>query len=214
MASEYDNGPMGLGEVENGVNADSQAVLRNWLGRRRTFTDLDYSISGLTSGRSQLSGYSLDAICLRNNSGITLSPKMLAQVARSGRDAVKEVIGYGATYTTQGLVLVDPFLPSSGVPNGYIFWGICNAVALCKTPMAGAGFNGDIAAMAPLVCATAAATTGTTAGRVCNVTLPGTTGATDSYNFALSVVGRALSARTTGETNADILVALKSPWVF
>lgn len=214
MPADFDNGPFGIGKVENGVNADSNPVLRHWLGRRRDFHDLDYSVTGLTSGRSLLSGNDLSAICLRNNSGITLIGKQLAMVTQSGRDAVKNIAGYGNRNTSQGLVVVDPWLPATGVPNGYLFWGFVKGVLTVKTPLDGATFNGDIAAMAPLVCVTETATTGgTTAGRACGVTLAGQTAATASVQVAAAIIGRALSARTTGETNADLLALINMPWI-
>lgn len=211
--SLYDNGPMGIGEIENGVNADSNPVLRHWLGRRRTFSDLDYSISGLTRGRSILSGHDLEAVCLRNNSGITLYGGHLAQLARTGRESRKEVIGYNNRATTHGCVMIDPFLPATGVPNGYLFWGIVKGIVTGKTPALGSSFNGDIAAYAPLVCVTAEFTTATTAGRLANITLAGQTASTDSVNVALGIVGRALSAKTTNQTFDNIMVALNIPWV-
>ncbi len=213
MSAEYGNMPCGLGEYENCVNADSNPVLRHWLGRRATFKDLDYSISGLVSGRSQLSGYDIEAIFLRNNSGVTLYPGYLAQVARTGREAVKEVIGYNNRADTHGCVLVDQWLPSTGVPNGYGFWGIIKGVVTAKTPMVDTDFNGDVAAFAPLVCVTAQFTTATTAGRLANITLAGQTAATASLNYMAGIVGRALSTKTTANTNTSLLVALNIPWI-
>jgi hypothetical protein len=77
-----------------------------------------------------------------------------------------------------------------------------------KTPTAGADFNGDIAAGAPLVAATGTTSGNSTGGRVSNVTLPGQTGETAAFSAAANLVGYALSARTTGVTDADILVNL------
>ena len=214
MSTAYDDRPFGPGQVENGVNADSNPVLRHWLGRKARFDDCDYTVSGLASGRSPLSACDLEAVCLRNNSGITLQGKQLVQVTRTGREAVKDVIGYGNRMTLPGLVVVDPFLPSSGVPTGYCFWGFIKGVMLLKTPMVDADYNGDVAAFAPLCCVTAEFTTATTAGRIANLTLPGQTGATTSALVALNTIGRALSAKTTANTNVDILVAVNIPWLY
>lgn len=204
MATAYDDRPFKLGETENGVNADSNPVLRNWLGRRCRHDDVDYSVSGLTSGRSPLSAYDLVSIVLRNDSGITLLPKQLVQVSLAGgRVAVKDVKGYGNAAQALGLVFVDPWLNgTTGVPNGYLFHGIVQGVMLVKTPMAGAAFDGDIAIGDPLVCATTSTTTTSGAGRVAKMA------AGDEHD----VLARALSAATTAQTNTEILAIVNCPW--
>lgn len=202
--------PFELGETLKGTDDSSgSSVLINKekLGVIHDFQDVDYSVSGLTSSRSLLSGHTITAVALRNESGIALLPKRVVSLTETaGRSPFTSVDGYATVLLKDRCVLVDPWLSSSGVADDDIFWGIIGGPAIVLTPTAGADFNGDIAVNAPLVAATGATSGNSTSGRVSNVTLPGTTGATAAFSAAANILGYALSAKTTGNTAADMLV--------
>lgn len=202
--------PFELGTTLKGtatLDGTTSTVQEKVLGSRCVFQDIDYSATGLTSGRPLLSSAKIVAIALRNTSGITLLPKRLGLLdLTAGRGQIKNVDGYAHDLLIGPCVLIDPWLPAAGVADDDIFWGIIKGPALMLTPFAGADFNGDIAAGAPLVAATGTTSGNTTGGRVSNVTLPGQTGATAAFSAAANLVGYAMSARTTGVTHADILV--------
>lgn len=173
------------------------------LGTRHEFTDADFS----GSAQPRLSGATIHAIALRNTSGITLLGKRLVLLdVTAGRGRLKNADGYAHDASMGLCVLVDPFLPSAGVADDDIFWGIYKGPALCLTPTVAADFNAAITAGAPLVAATGTTSGNSTGGRVSMVTLPGQTGATAAFSAAVNLVGYAMSARTTDITNSDVLV--------
>lgn len=201
--------PFGLGETLKGKNADGDTINETWLGTRVAFEHIDRSTTGLTTGKSRLSGDTVKAIVLRNTSGITLLPKRLVLLdVTAGYGMFKNADGYAHDLAIGPAVLVDPWLPSAGVADDEIFLGIYEGPALCLTPTVAADFNAAIAAGAPLVAATGTTSGNSTGGRVSNITLPGTTAGTVAFSMARNMIGYALSARTTDVTNSDILVRL------
>jgi hypothetical protein len=151
--------------------------------------------------------------CVRNNSGVTLYAKRLVQLDPTNPGRVS---GY-ANNSGQYCYPVDEFVPAAGVPAGDLFWIVVKGPALCLTEMVGSRFVADIAAGDILQSGTT--TTGTTAsgttavpGRVNTfATAAATTNTgTDLINFNSNKIGRAMSAKTTAQTNADILVDIKS----
>ncbi len=203
--------PFQLGETLKGtMPGDSSTLINNdKLGVRHAFPHVDYSITGNTQSRSLLSGHKICAIALRNESGVTLLGKRLALLTlTAGYSQLKSVDGYARPYLVGKTILIDPWLPSGGVADDDIFWGIYQGPAMCLTPTVAADFVGAVTAGAPLVAATAATTQTSSAGRIANITLPGQTGDTQSVSAALNLIGFALSTKTTDLTNSDLLVNL------
>lgn len=199
-------GPMNLGETLSGTDADGNLINDEHLGHIYNIPANDFSA---TQGiKARLSSRQIKAFLVRNVSGVTLYGKRLGTLRQAaGYDAfIAEVDGLAETLAHKGCVILDPYIATNGVADDDICWALVEGPCMLLTPDAGAAFNGDIAVAAPLVAATAAASTGTTAGRVSNVTLAGQTAATAAFNMAANLVGHALSARTTGETGAEILV--------
>lgn len=149
------------------------------------------------------------AIIVRNTSGITLSAKRVVKWASGYRG--RRVDGYANVDHEEVAGVVDDHVGSGGVQANDLFWLIVEGECLIQTPMTGAGFNGDVAVGDILTALTAAASTGTTAGRfqrwngtfTATQTTDGTLGNILANRFA-----RAMSAKTTGNTNSDILVDL------
>lgn len=204
----FSDPPMMLGQTLRGTDdgtttgnlINSERLGQIFMLPRQTLT------GGPTGQKSRSTGMPVFAVLLRNTSGAALLPSLLAQVSRTaGYKMLQECDGYSTTLANQRIVLVDDQLPSAGVADKDIFWGIIGGPALVTTSMNGTDQNGDIAVNAPLVAATGSTTGATTSGRVSNITLPGQTGATNSVTMMLGYLGTALSARTTGETNALLL---------
>ncbi len=203
---------MELGETLKGKDADGNLINGDKLGQVFVFPASRVT-ANLRGNKSRRTGKPIKAILLRNESGITLYGKRLARLTpTAGYSLCESVNGYAAGATAvRNVVGIDEFLPAGGVADDDIFWGIFGGPFTCLVPATGAGMNGDIAVGAHLVAGTGTTTQSVTqSGRVSNITLPGTTGATDAVNMAAGIVGRALSARTTQETTAgvDLLIDL------
>jgi hypothetical protein len=105
---------------------------------------------------------------------------------------------------------VDEYLAAAGVPNGDLFYVVVEGPGLCVTALE-ADANNSIAENDILFCLTAVTSGATTAGRVRPLNAGGTFSAAEttdgtSLKAMHNAVGRALSAKTTGQTNGDILV--------
>lgn len=196
--------PFELGETSKGTDTDGNIITPDWVGKIFVLSDNKVNDPRKSPRRT---GRQLLGVPLLNNSGITLLGKRLARLKRGGGfNDLERVDGYAASLAEKGVVLIDEYLATAGVADKYYFWGILGGPATILTPMAGADFNGDIAIAGQLVAATGTTTGATTCGRISNVTMYGdTTGVSGAFNMAANLVAVALSARTTGETNADLL---------
>lgn len=146
---------------------------------------------------------------VKNSSGIALLPKRLV-VFKSGTNRT-EVDGYATTTAAggAGVAVVDEFLPAAGVPNGEYFFVVTKGPTECLTDLAG-GANNLLPEDTILVALTAATSQATTAGRVAPQDLTGATAVLG--NQIQGAFGRAMSAKTTANTNADLLVYVSSRW--
>jgi hypothetical protein len=152
---------------------------------------------------SQRSGQVTKAMLVRNVSGFALLPGRSVAWATGYRG--RRVNGYTATTAQEVAGYVDDKLPSTGVADDDLFWLLRKGPALIKTPNAGGAGNvfaeGDV-----LVALTAVTTGAVTSGRAAVLATAATT------NTALAIVnkiGRVMSAMTTAQTNADMLVDLE-----
>lgn len=167
-------------------------------GKIWEFEDLDYSNTSV-GAKKQRSGRMVKCMCVRNVSGIALLPKRLAGIYTAGADgkyALGRVAGYTTTTNERGYP-IDEFLPAAGVPANDLFWVVVEGPAMCITDLA-AGAGNVINVGSYVDALTAATSQCTTAGRVeiiANVTA----------SMPLRV-GMALSAVSTTNTNADLLI--------
>ena len=178
-------------------------------GLEKWIEDIDFSPGG--GAKTARSGRLVKMRCVRNMSAAPILPKQLVQLDKTNPGRVT-----GTCDTTgQKCFPADEYLPAAGVPQYDLFWIVVNGPAMCKTPFTGAAFAGaDISAGDPLtsVSSNAGSTaTGTTAaiGRVATINPNAATDSTqteNAINLAYRILGSALSAKTTGNTNADILV--------
>lgn len=140
---------------------------------------------------------------VRNNSGAVLLGKRAAKFALvAGAVSDSQVSGY-ATVTAERSYIIDDLLPATGVPNGDLFFVVLEGPCLARTSMIGADANAF--AVGDYLHAQTAVTTGaTTSGRVGAALLTGATSVLAGN--ILNIVGRAMSAKTTANTNADVLI--------
>ncbi len=212
--------PFELGQTLRGTDDGTTTgtlINNEVLGGEFTFNNIK-STTPSNGVRSPHTAGPLRCIAIRNVSGVRLYGKrwVTLDTSTAGLDGLKEAVGYADTLAEGPAVLIDEFLSSTGVADKDIFWAVIDGVATTLTSETGAGFNGaDIAVGGDLVAATAASSTGsTTGGRVANVSFTNATAGNssngyDGYRMARNCLGTALSARTTGETSADLLVRVK-----
>jgi hypothetical protein len=192
--------PFPRGEYETTAGA-----FDHLLGREYKVEDVDW---GSTSGQKpHRSGKMVTVRLVKNDSGISLLGTHLVRFSTTAGEYGSVVDGYARLTHERGYP-VDEFVPSAGVPDGAYFYVVTEGPAMVTTAVAGADFNGDISVGSTLCAGTAAASTGTTAGRVQVQNITGSSQATD-YSALLdgvkNMVGRALSAATTGNTSTEIL---------
>ncbi len=180
-------------------------------GDTKVFEDKLWSATGVKGERNQ----ARSVVCrlVRNVSGVTLFAKTLVVLDPTTPNRVtgRSTVLFGECYP------VDEFLPATGVPNGDLFWIVIGGPAKVLTPMTGAEFNATSIAAGMFIGAgttnggsTAAGST-VPAGRAAgllpvNVALTTNTQYEQLLRDANGYVGRAMSAMTSGQTNADLLI--------
>ncbi len=210
--------PFNRGEtIYKGTTIDPNNLMAPQLeGRVYDFPDEDFSttVAGAKNLRTQRK---VTCMVVRNVSGGNLLPKRLVTPvvgSGTGTDFLGRVDGY-ACLTNAYAFPVDEYLPSAGVVNNDLFYVVVAGPAKVLLPLAGTDFNGNVAVGSILVALTAATSGATTAGRAAVVNTTGSTQTAD-YSFILNAtvnyIGRALSAATTGNTNADMLVDVEGRW--
>lgn len=171
-----------------------------FLGAERT--DIDYNWASTGAVKAIRSYRQVTRRLVKNDSGIAILPKYAVVLDETGT----LIKGYGRIGTNAGVTdrifLVDEFIPTAGVANGNYCFIVVEGPATGITSKIAADEN-SIALGARLIAATAAASThSTTAGR-----LGAGVGATSVLALeVLGSLGRALTAKTTANTDADILV--------
>lgn len=207
--SQFDQGEFGRGKTFYGVvntipssSADYGGADR--LGVEKWFTDEQFSSTGAPTGRSKRK-----VLCrlVRNVSGIALLGKRALHL-KAGSNGC-EVDGYSRTQAEGDYVISDEYLPAAGVRNGDIFWVVIRGPALVTTTHNADASNvigqGDL-----VVVSTAANSTAhTAAGRfeVFAIDAASTsTAALLNAKMVINAAGRAQSAKTTGNTGADLLI--------
>lgn len=190
-----------LGETMPGTDANGNLINGSRLGEIREF---------FTSRSSSPKV----AVLLRNTAGFALRPKRVARCyASAGSKLVTESDGYATTLAEGPCVFVDDLLPAAGVADDDIFWGIIQGETLALAPLSGAAFNDtEIAVGDSIVTATGSTAGATTSGRIAGYALANATDAAGAYSQARNSLGRALSARTSGETAADVLIYANIKW--
>jgi hypothetical protein len=198
--------PFGRGETfYNGGTIDSNNLGGvQYEGKTYRFEDLDYSqTGGIKPART---GRYVDCMVVRNVGAAALLPKRLATFQlTAGSPMVGRVDGYSRLTSTPAFP-VDEFLPAAGVPVNDLFYLVINGPATVLTDLA-AGANNVFNVGDVLTSLTAATSGATTAGRVKPQDL---TGATSLLaNEVQNRIGLAMSAKTTSQSNADLLIDVR-----
>ena len=196
--SLFDQGEFGRGKTFYGPTAaiDSNNLGgADLLGKEKWFTDTINSGSPQTRSKRHV-------LCrlVRNSSGITLLGKRLVQFKAGTKGT--EVDGYTRIFGQGGYAASDEYLPSAGVRANDIFWVVIRGPAIVTTALEGDATN-VITTADRVVAGTAAASTGTSAGRVAVESFASATAAATVRPNSLGV---AQSAKTTANTGADLLV--------
>ncbi len=139
---------------------------------------------------------------MRNVGAVALLPKQLVTFQ-------KTALVYGARVdgevciTADRCYPIDEYLPAAGCPVNDLCYIVVDGPALCRTDLAAGAAN--LIAVGDVLVALTAATSGcTTAGRVAPQDLTGATAVLGVQ--VMNTIGRALSAKVTTNTNADVLV--------
>lgn len=200
--------PMELGETLKGTDSDGNLINTEKLGQRYTFPASRVT-SNIRGSKGRYTGKPITALLVRNVAGFAVLGKRTVKFrTAAGYDQVEAIDGYCAITADAALAFSDPYLPAAGCADDDLMWVITDGPTTVLTPFEAGGFTKTIAAGDFLIGATAATTGTSGAGRVsvAGVLTGGSLAATDAYAQAKNILGRALSARTTGETNADLLI--------
>lgn len=140
--------------------------------------------------------------CVRNVAAVALLPKRLVKFSLDAFYGCR-VNGY-TNVSPEGGFPVDERLPAAGVAVNDLFYIVVQGPALVLTDIA-SGAGSVFAVGDPLVSLTGATSGATTAGRVRVAAVTGLTGV-PIRDELLNVIGRAVSAKTTAQTAADMLI--------
>ena len=149
--------------------------------------------------RRKRSGKFRYARLVRNTSGMALTPGRLVTWESGFRN--RRVDGYARTTGVEVAGVVDPDLPVSGVADDDLFWCFFKGPCDVKTALAANAY-----AEGEVVGALTAVTSGAvTAGRP---TVVNTATTATLPSVILNRIGRVMTARTTANTDVDMLVDL------
>jgi hypothetical protein len=155
----------------------------NFTGAVKEFTDVNPITGQVRTNRRKV------CVAVKNASTVALAPKRVVRFSLTAGKLFSEVDGYSAATSEERVGVVDEWLPASGVTVGDIFWVTVDG----PTEVAHALSGTNIAAGDRLAAITAAASTGTTAGRV-------TPNALADAAAGVGLLGYAVSAATSGST--------------
>ena len=142
---------------------------------------------------------------VRNSGSFNLLPSRL--VTWDTAHVGTRVNGYAAVSYAPSMP-TDELLPSAGVVANDVFYVVMEGPCGILTALDG-GSDNVIAAVDPLAAITAATSGATTAGRIATANTSGAT--TSQRDSLLNVVGRAMSAATTANTNL-LLAVMAGRW--
>lgn len=197
MSAGSDGCPLGRGQ------SDTEGGLTNLLGRVFVMNDVPISTSNTAS--APRTNHRVKVRVVRNSSGFALLPGRA--VAYKAGTNMQQVAGYTRTTAAEIAGIVDERLPAAGVADGDDFLIVVEGPSLVYNDIA-SGATTPITEGDLIVALTAVTSGATTAGRCYTVDM---TGATAVLGAQINnIVGRALSAVTTANTNTQVLAFIKS----
>lgn len=181
-------------------------------GKEYLVEDLDYSVSPPKPRAyyGSAGGMRYKRIrVVRNNSGVAILPRQLCMYSSTAYS--QQVTGLQRLTALEGRP-ADEFLPAAGCPDKDLFYITIEGGAECLTDLA-AGANNVLVASTVgqqqwCVALTAVTSQCTTAGRIAPQDTSGVT--TALANQIQNRIGLVLSAMTTTQTNAAVLVYVKA----
>jgi hypothetical protein len=214
--AKYELLPFAIGSTALGGNATIGATdKQEFVGKEYLIEDLNYSSQPYaprayygSAGEMMLKRVRV----VRNTSGIAILPRQLC-IFKGGFYG-QQVNGLAYASAMEGYP-ADEFLPAAGVANNDLFYVVVDGPAECLTDLAGGATNnwtattGGVNSWATAL--TAVTSQSTTAGRVYPQDLTGATA--NLANQIQHRIGLVLSALTTSQTNAAILLYVKK-WSF
>jgi len=192
-----ENPPFGRGETWYGGTTPTATNLGggHLLGKEWVFED-----QSPTAVQSRTGAF-VRCRAVRNTSGIALAPKRLGVFSVVAGEYGMNVTGYAST-TAQECYPIDEYLPSGGAVDDDIFWIIIEGPAVITNGQT-AGATTNFAVGAWLVSQTAVTSQAATAGCAEAQVLTGAT--SPLAEQVQNRIGRAMTARTTANTGADVL---------
>ena len=205
--SKRESPPFQRGETYFGIGGTPDATSGfQHEGQEFDWEDVDLNSTdvGVKPHRSELP---VTTRIVRNVSGFAVLPKRCVNYKSTDHG---QIDGYCDVTAEGPLVVVDEYLPSAGCANNDLCHVVVEGPALVSTSLAGTAVN-VINAGDRVVGATAATSGATTAGRVevQNKTITAGSAASDLGNQIQNAVGVALSAKTTANTAADLLISVR-----
>lgn len=186
----------------NGTTIDSNDLGgANLEGKEYLFEDIDLS-TGSVGARPARTNQYVRCRCVRNKAAAALLPKRLVTFVAGDWGRVD---GYADSNPEGPCFPVDEWLPAAGVPVNDLFWIVVEGPATVLTGLVADATN-VINQNDPLVNLAGTTSGATTAGRAGPAILTGATSVL--ANNIVNIFGRALSAKTTGNTNADCLAEI------
>jgi hypothetical protein len=218
--SRKENPPFGRGETFYGQSPTPAIVATNLGGPQMegkvwVFEDLNYNATPFVPGaKPARTNEYVECRIVRNVSLINLLPMRLVSFAvppytnsTSDTDLYGSAVdGYTTTSGQFAAGVVDEWLPAAGVAPNDLFWIVTKGPTQVLTPL-DAGADNVFTIGQVVAALTAATSQATTAGRVYPQDLTGATSLLG--NQVMNAIGRALSAATTANTGAALLVDLK-----
>jgi hypothetical protein len=203
--------PFGLGETLKGTDSAGNLINTHLEGAVFEIPDLVLSAQKRRTGHFKL------VMVVRNRlqiggAGVALLGKRhgLLQTDAGATGYTGRINGYAPTLGAPHAVAIDDQLPAAGCAYNDLCYVTLKGYHTNLTPAAGAAFNGDIAAGAHLVAATAAGSTTSVAGRVSNIALANNTDAAGAGVQSRNLLGTALSGKTTGQTAEEVLMYVRN----
>lgn len=196
-----ENPPFGLGETFYNIFAASTQSTNDGIqyeGAEWVFEDINPITKVYRSEQKKR------CRIVRNVAAIALLPKRLVNLATApNANGIfgSQVDGYATTLAAR-CYPVDEFLPAAGAQINDLFWIVVEGPATVTTDLA--ALTGVINIGDKVVAQTAATSGATTAGRVLKQDLTGATAPLG--NQVQNYIGHAMSAATTANTGADLLV--------
>lgn len=200
-----ENPPFQRGQTYyNGRTIDSNDLEgTNLEGTKWFFPDVLQSDTG--GIKSLRTNQIVECTVVRNVAAAAILGKRLVTYQATAGNYGKRVDGYARTTAVAVAGATDEYLPSAGCPVNDLCYIVTRGPAVILTDLAGADNNvlniNDV-----VVALTAASSGATTSGRVRPQDLTGATALLADQ--VQNSVGRAMSAKTTAQTNSEVLINL------